>query len=242
MGAFGQSPNWLFDFASPNCNDSLEFAAPSPANAWTAVIVSLDANHVSGEKKFKVYFNDTDATGDITDPGDGFTIGFNGFDFVVGGFAFDLADFRLLPGVSLLDETGDIPLATRRMIIDGDGKPVDPAVLTAFVGATGAVLLSGDSSTFSDNQGSGGAFVQHQILGGTGITGPGATTLTGALLGSSVVFVRNEGGDNITSQFESTISVDGEIQQTSSDDNSGIPVFVTLAQDALTNASTSPSD
>jgi hypothetical protein len=69
----------------------------------------------------------------------------------------DLADLRIMPGVSLLDGGGDIPEATRRMFIDADGKPVDPAVVTAALGAP-CILFSGDAAAFATNQGTGGAF------------------------------------------------------------------------------------
>jgi hypothetical protein len=82
-----------------------------------------------------------------------------------------MADLWIAPGISLLDGSGDIPLATRRKFIDALGKPV-------FLGANGelatgtapAVFLSGDASTFATNLGTGGAFATTGTL--TDATGP----------------------------------------------------------------------
>jgi hypothetical protein len=77
---------------------------------------------------------------------------------VLNAFVGDLSDFRVFYVNSLLDGSGDIPLATRRLFRTADGKPVDPAVATAALGTAGTVSLSGDSSGFATNQGTGGAF------------------------------------------------------------------------------------
>ncbi|MDB5555416.1 MAG: hypothetical protein JWL86_5400 [Rhizobium sp.] len=97
----------------------------------------------------------------------------NGKLFTVLGDTFDgdstigsVADVWIGLGVSLLDETGDIPLSTLRLFIDADGKPVDPS---GFPSA--ACLFSGDATTFVTNQGTGGAF----ILTGTPTTIAGPT-------------------------------------------------------------------
>jgi hypothetical protein len=72
----------------------------------------------------------------------------NAGDFLVG----DMADFwwdnhTYYPSGSTLD------LSFRRKFIDGGGKPVDPVNFPS-----GNILFSGDSTTFSTNQGSGGVF------------------------------------------------------------------------------------
>ena len=72
------------------------------------------------------------------------------------GLVGDVADFRIAPGQNWLTG-GDISEATRRLFIDADGKPVDPAIATAALGVP-AVLFSGDASTFGAKQGTGGAF------------------------------------------------------------------------------------
>ncbi len=85
------------------------------------------------------------------------------------GLIGDVADFRIMPGVSLLDGSGDIPLAKRRLFVDAGGKPVDPAVATTALG-TPCILFSGDAAGFPVNQGTGGAF-----------------TLTGTLTNASTI-------------------------------------------------------
>ncbi len=142
-------------------------------NVWQCIILSFDTSGVlTGfmPGAGKTYSGDTD----VTDPAGWFTQGaapfvistngrslYFGNDSFGDGFLGDLADWRILPGISLLNGSSpgaDIPLATRRMIIDADGKPVNPAVLTAFLGTPGAVLFSGDATGFPVNQGTGGAF------------------------------------------------------------------------------------
>lgn len=94
----------------------------------------------------------------------------NGKTMEVGGFSGnaqntvgDIADLRIMPGINLLDGGGDIPQATRRLFIDAGGKPVDPAVATAALGAP-CILFSGDSAAFATNQGTGGAFTLNGSL------------------------------------------------------------------------------
>jgi len=131
-----------------------------PNTTWTCVICAFETDFAAGLKLAKMYFGDTDVTGLITDVSASFNIKTNGLQFAVGsislGSTMALADFRFMPGVNLLT-AGDIALGTRRLFIDGNGKPVDPATATASLG-TPAVLLSGDVSGFVTNQGNGGAF------------------------------------------------------------------------------------
>lgn len=136
-------------------------------SVWHHFLFSGDSNHPTGEKIFRVYLDDIDVTDLVVDQGNeaAFSMQWNGKSFDVGSagdesgwFVGDLADLRVMPGVALHDGGGDIPLATRRLFIDGNGKPVDPATATAALGAAGAVLCSGDATGFSTNQGSGGAF------------------------------------------------------------------------------------
>lgn len=127
-------------------------------NVWQCIIGS--ANTQTGEAK--LYNGDTDISGNLTFDG-AFNNAFNGFDlFVLGAYGQgaegDFSDVRIMPGINLLT-AGDIPEATRRLFIDASGKPVDPAVATAALGAP-RVLFSGDASTFGTNQGTGGAFTQ----------------------------------------------------------------------------------
>lgn len=69
------------------------------------------------------------------------------------GQDFDIADVWIAPGVSLLDDNGQIPVATRRQFISDTGQPVDPSGFPS-----SAILFSGDHTTFGTNQGTGGDF------------------------------------------------------------------------------------
>lgn len=94
-----------------------------------------------------------------TDP---FVFSLQGLPFVFGGDTFqfaiaDVADVRIMPGVSLLDESDQISAETLALFIDENGKPVDPSVATAALGAP-CILFSGNATTFVTNQGTGGAF------------------------------------------------------------------------------------
>lgn len=66
----------------------------------------------------------------------------------------NVADLFIFAGQSLLTGS-DIALATRRLFIDGSGKPVDPATAVAALGSP-TMLFSGDHTGFVTNQGSGG--------------------------------------------------------------------------------------
>jgi hypothetical protein len=153
----------FLDNAAASAGFTVNSAASSiPVGAWVCVITSSDVNHAAGQKKAKIYLGDTDITSSVTDNKPAFTLGYNGKSMNIGTdtgnfLIADIADLRIMPGISLLDGSGDIPLATRRLFIDANGKPVDPATATAQLGAP-AVLFSGDSTSFATNQGTGGAF------------------------------------------------------------------------------------
>ncbi len=144
-----------------------------PVGFWYCFISSVSLKFPAGNKLGRVYANDVDVSGLVNDQQAAVSVALNGLPFFVGNdtfsptASFDMADLRIMPGVSLLDGGGDIPLATRRLFIDATGKPVDPAVATAALGAP-CILFSGDHTTFPVNQGTGGAF-----------------TLTGALTDAS---------------------------------------------------------
>lgn len=130
---------------------------------WHTAVWSADLNHAAGARRVKFYVDDVDVAVLIeADTGSAFAAEFSGLPtrYAYDGNANwlgDFADFRLLIGTSLLDGGGDIPLATRRLFIDGSGKPVDPATATAELGLA-TILFSGDASAFGTNQGPGGAF------------------------------------------------------------------------------------
>jgi len=129
---------------------------------WHHCIFAANTNHALGSRVLKFYVDDVGITPTPSaDFGIAFKAAFNGVNHVFGsdGFDFftgDIADFRLFIGPVIL-VAGDIPLATRRLFIDADGKPVAPSVATATLGA-GDILFSGGASAFGTNQGTGGAF------------------------------------------------------------------------------------
>lgn len=141
-------------------NSQVSSSTGQSADQWICVIASIDTSGASGVAK--LYIGDTDVGGATADTSLPCTVQTNGLpfgfcndnfgDFVTG----DFADWRIMPGTSLLT-AGDIPLATRRLFITAGGKPVDPATATATLGAP-CILFSGTSSGFGTNQGSGGSF------------------------------------------------------------------------------------
>ena len=142
-----------------NINTSLH---PS-MDGWHCYIGGAETNFGTGEKRGKIYIDDVDVTSIVNDNNDAFSMVSNGREMYIctDGFGHsvigDVADMRIMIGMSLLDGGGDIPLATRRLFIDGDGKPVNPSEATAQLG-TPTILFSGDAASFITNQGSGGAF------------------------------------------------------------------------------------
>ncbi len=138
---------------------------------WHCVIFSCDLS-TAPPRKLKIYIDDVDRTQEPADDfGEaGFNIAGNGLMVQVGsqehdphlpelyGFEGDLSDYFIWYGLSILDETGDIPLAMRRLFRDVGGKPVNPATAVAALGNP-TMLFSGDSSTWPTNQGTGGSFV-----------------------------------------------------------------------------------
>lgn len=234
-------------FRSSFLGDSLaqaETTTPFTPDVWHCVICTVKTNAAAGLKKFKMYDGDTDMSATFDDFGDGsfltavaglpFFFAWDGFEE---GIVWDVALFRFMPGISLLTG-GDIAEATRRLFIDADGKPVDPAVATAELGA-GCVLFTGDAASFGTNQGTGGAFSVMKKFLGVGASEPGPVSLPGAVVGQAVVRVRAP--SNATADFESTISVNDQIQQISGD-YTDANLVVSLVGGSLTNADSSPSD
>jgi hypothetical protein len=59
------------------------------------------------------------------------------------------------------------------------------------------------------------------IISATGLAAAGAITTTGTLVGDNVAFVMGPTNADATSSFESTVSVAGQVQQTSASNLSG---------------------
>jgi hypothetical protein len=120
--------------------------------------------------KQKIYMDDVDVSPPErqTQFGAPSLVGMSGLPFYVGTDTFgnshpaDLADLFVYQLGSSPFVGDDVPAATRREFIDGNGKPVNPSVAVAALG-TPAVLLSGDKDAFSNNQGSGCNF---SVVGG----------------------------------------------------------------------------
>jgi hypothetical protein len=133
---------------------------PIALSPWNSVIWTAKTDAASGSKKFRIYINRVDVTSLFTlDDDDGsFNIGTNGkpFRLPYDGVICDMAEVRIMPGVSLL-AGDDIAPETLALFVDDDNKPVDLAVATAALGAP-CILFSGDASTFATNQGTGGVF------------------------------------------------------------------------------------
>lgn len=155
-----------------------------------------------------------------------------------GAFVGDVADIYIAFG-QWLDLTN--PANVAKFI--AAGKPVDlGADGSTPTGTAPTIFFSGDASEFATNKGLGGAFVlanrqETQVF----IAEPGAVGLSYAPLSATVLGVIDTSDDSdISASFESTISVENEIQQTAGDfflTN----IRVTLSA-TLTDASTSPSD
>lgn len=125
---------------------------------WHHFLLSVDASHIGMAMIAALYIDDVLDTGAIKDAdGSAFIHPINGkhIGLLDSQFIGDVSDMCVMPGVSLLDGAGAVPVATRRLFIDGAGKPVDPAVATAVLGVP-CILFSGDSTTFVINQGAGG--------------------------------------------------------------------------------------
>lgn len=135
---------------------------------WQSVLCSVDVRR--SPPVLVVYQSDVAVGTSLTTGGTitgSSSILFNSLPFWVGSdgqgpLVGDMADLWIAPGVSLLDIGGDIPAATRRNFTTVGGKPINPSVYKGLYG--GAVLLSGNASTFGTNQGTGGPFIMTGAL------------------------------------------------------------------------------
>lgn len=179
VGAVGQtaSPSEFFSFFS-NLAGTATYEVHSgvqiTSGQWHHVIGAIDT---SGAKAARIYLDDVSSTVIAANTGGGFSNVTNGKNCYVGADLggdrqiADFADIRLAPGQNWM-VNGDIPLETRRLFIDENKQPVNPAIATSVMGLP-SVLFSGDAASFGTNKGWGGAFTT---------TG----TLTNAATGPSV--------------------------------------------------------
>lgn len=127
---------------------------------WHHILVCMTAEgHPLNASRRVVYLDDVQVSPTLTTNGPGpFNILVNARPFFVGNdnqgdfFVGDMADFWWDNHTNYLSGSG-FDLSFRRKFIDGGGKPVDPVNFP-----TGNILFSGDSTTFSTNQGTGGTF------------------------------------------------------------------------------------
>jgi hypothetical protein len=161
----GAVPNIFFANSDDTAELNLEFANENnliSIGQWHNLLGSFKGDVADADKKAIVYLDDVEMSGGtLTTYGDAMLIAFNGLSFYLGDDGFgesaemDIADFWFAPNVSLLDGTGHIPEATRRIFIDASGKPVNPSGFPI-----SAILFSGDAApgSFDLNQATGGAF------------------------------------------------------------------------------------
>ena len=124
-------------------------------DAWHCGMFAANTNHVPSSAVVKYYIDDAPVAVSALHPGglSAFKAAFNGLKMLFGTdggtfFSGDMADFRMIL-TPILDGGGDIPEATRRLFIDADGKPVDPAIASAALGGEGPLLLTGDASEWT---------------------------------------------------------------------------------------------
>jgi hypothetical protein len=205
------------------------------------LIVSVDTDFEAGLKHGKILINGVDKTASTNDNASAFNMVASGLQANIGfdiseSLDGDVADFFIAVGQSWMDGSGEIPSETIELFYD-DGAPVDPTIAVAELGSP-TILLSGNAASFATNQGTGGTLLlaktyYAQEAGGNGA---GSRTLTGAVAGQTVALVQHRStGNDISSDFEAVISVNGQLQQLSSD-HDGANLLVTLTPASLTDA------
>lgn len=103
----------------------------------------------------------------------------------------------------------------------GTGFPVDPALAVAAFGQP-QVLQDGDKDGFVVTQGTGASFELRTYYTSLGSNGPSALSIPGAVVGKSVIAITDAAFEgDYSSEFEASISVGNQIQQTGSSDLSG---------------------
>jgi hypothetical protein len=135
---------------------------------WTLHIASCDLSlaspvqyYLADTEALDVPSNSVEQTASLIGvPQDDFFVGQEGFGSYQG---MDLADFRVWIG-----STADLSdQSIRRLFIDANGKPVDPATAIAALGAP-VINLCGDATTMAANTGgSGGTFTATALTNAT---------------------------------------------------------------------------
>jgi hypothetical protein len=150
--SFTEEAPGVISVSAPGVDAATVDSDAAATGTWLCLLCSI-----TNEGTRQLYIGDTSSVG-----GGGGGTGVNAFDglpFYFGadsfgdGAVFDVADFRMWTNQAL-----DLSVqANRRLFIDGNGKPVDPATATLALGAP-TILFSGNLSTFGTNQGNGGSF------------------------------------------------------------------------------------
>ena len=226
-------------------------------DTWYHQAASWNTDFATNEKVFQIYLNganlgavnNEDTTGGAT-PAQWsyYAPGYGGVTLVVPDLLNDgsygpattttMADFQLWDGTFI-----DLSVPANLANFIQNGKPVDPAAAAAAFGQP-TLLFSGGASTFGNNQGTGGAYNLAKPLFAHGRNGSGPISLPGAIAGQpvlSVIDLTNGAAGGNSGNFETTISVNNQIQQLSSADLSGSS-FVFNVPGTLSDASTSPSN
>lgn len=243
-----------FDFVDQNDLHHLNADTDntSLSGGWHSFLASCRTNFPAGSKIVHIYLDDVDVTANVADAAVAFTMLFNGLPISIFGDGFtsdyllgDFANMWIAPGV-YIDFT---VMANRRKFITAANKPVnlgsDGSTPT---GTAPAIYFTGNASSFGSNAGPGGSFLQVTAFNpdsGKGSNGPGPVTVTGLKIGDVVGVVSDTSSlvnHDVTSDFETTISVNNQIQQTGAVDLSADFLVIEIVRSVLTNASTSPSD
>jgi hypothetical protein len=242
-----------------NDNDSSDFVQEASFDTsggvfshdqWVCCMSCMDMDQSVGDKINFMVLNDTVYLDTPDDFSDGpFNIAFGGAASIgaacgtvlkTARYIGDIADVWLAPG-QFVDFRIE---ANRRKFIDALGKPV-------FLGANGElptgvappVFHSGDATEFIVNKGSAGdVFSLKGAIRTVGIAGPGSVAAIGARVGMVIASLVSTAIVDLSADFESVISVDDQIQQSSSDDLSATGLSIVFTAGTLTNATTSPSD
>lgn len=206
-------------------------------DAWHHALFSWNTNAAIGMRRLQVAIDGTLTAPTINfEDGGAFSVYASGPGMIIG------TEFGPMQGLSAaykgalcdlyvnfnLDLDLSVPSNIAKFI--AGGKPVDPSTFPS-----APVLFSGDATGFPNNQGTGGPFsfaVQRSCMGSNGA---GPCMLTGAAVGQTVFNVLDlTSNTNVTAGFESTISVNGQIQQTSASDYSADSLTVVMQGGSLT--------
>ncbi len=219
---------------------------------WHHIATSANCNFPAGQKIGQLYYDGLSVTdpANIIDDAAAFLINFSGKNIGIPTNADAAASFSFSSPMLLADVQvwvgQQIDLSANIGKFISGGKPVNPAVAAAAFGQQ-TILLSGDDTHFPVNSAGAGSptFVSYFAPRGNGNNGPGSISIPGAIHGATVVIVYSGNAQtdiDVSADFESTISVADQIQQTGVTDYSTTRLTYLISPGALTNASTSPSD